>query len=101
MAEDAGASVEGRARIVQEAAAQAESVLGRSAGGALGDVLAGGAVTGKRSRARAPRESFGGWGRHQGRCRGLANSHWRGERSALGLGSLKKGKGKQPRKAGS
>jgi len=48
-AEQAGESAEGRARIAQEAAAQAEAMLlgalGGS-GGALGDVLSGGAVTG-------------------------------------------------------
>jgi TonB family protein len=94
VAEDAGASVEGRARIVQEAAAQAEAMLLGALGGeggALGDVLAGGAVTGNAADVLAQASGVGV--ATKGDAGALRTRTGGGSGQQAGLGSLKKGKG--------
>jgi TonB family protein len=93
-AEDAGASAEGRARIVQEAAAQAEAMLLGALGGeggALGDVLAGGAVTGNAADVLAQASGVGV--ATKGDAGALRTRTGGGSGQQAGLGSLKKGKG--------
>jgi len=93
-AEPAGASAEGRARIAQEAAAQAEAMLLGALGGdggALGDVLAGGAVTGNAADVLAQASGVGVATKSEaGRLRTRSGG---GSGQKAGLGSLKKGKG--------
>lgn len=89
-----GATVEGRARIAREAAAQAEAMLlgalGGS-GGALGDVLAGGAVTGNAADVLAQASGVGVATRSEAGA--LRTRSGGGSGQKAGLGSLKKGKG--------
>ena len=93
-AEQAGASAEGRARIAQEAAAQAEAMLlgalGGS-GGALGDVLSGGAVTGNAADVLAQASGVGVATKSEAGT--LRTRSGGGSGQKAGLGSLKKGKG--------
>ena len=88
------ASAEGRARIAQEAAAQAEAMLLGAlgeAGGALGDVLAGGAVTGNAADVLAQASGVGVATKSEtGTLRTRTGG---GSGQQAGLGSLKKGKG--------
>jgi len=88
------ASAEGRARIAQEAAAQAEAMLLGAlgeAGGALGDVLAGGAVTGNAADVLAQASGVGVATKSEtGTLRTRTGS---GSGQQAGLGSLKKGEG--------
>ena len=92
--EQAGASAEGRARIAQEAAAQAEAMLlgalGGS-GGALGDVLSGGAVTGNAADVLAQASGVGVATKSEAGT--LRTRSGGGSGQKAGLGSLKKGKG--------
>jgi TonB family protein len=92
--EPAGATAEGRARIAQEAAAQAEAMLlgalGGS-GGALGDVLSGGAVTGNAADVLAQASGVGVATRSEAGT--LRTRSGGGSGQKAGLGSLKKGKG--------
>jgi TonB family protein len=93
--EQAGASAEGRARIAQEAAAQAEAMLlgalGGS-GGALGDVLSGGAVTGNAADVLAQASGVGVATKSEaGTLRTRSGGGGSGQKA--GLGSLKKGEG--------
>jgi TonB family protein len=92
--EPAGATVEGRARIAQEAAAQAEAMLlgalGGS-GGALGDVLSGGAVTGNAADVLAQASGVGVATKSEAGT--LRTRSGGGSGRKAGLGSLKKGKG--------
>ncbi len=90
---DPAASAEARARIVQEAAAQAEAMLIGALsdeGGALADVLAGGAVTGSAEDVMAQAGSVGVADRSSGalRSRSGGGSGQRGR-----LGSLQGGMG--------
>lgn len=92
--EAAGASVEGRARIAQEAAAQAEAMLLGALGGeggALGDVLAGGAVTGNAADVLAQASGVGvATKKDAGTLRTRSGG---GSGQKAGLGSLKKTRG--------
>ncbi|MGB3049371.1 MAG: AgmX/PglI C-terminal domain-containing protein [Polyangiales bacterium] len=92
--EPAGATVEGRARIAQEAAAQAEAMLLGALGGsdgALGDVLSGGAVTGNAADVLAQASGVGVATKSEaGRLRTRSGG---GSGQQAGLGSLKKGQG--------
>ncbi len=92
--EPAGATAEGRARIAQEAAAQAEAMLlgalGGS-GGALGDVLSGGAVTGNAADVLAQASGVGVATKSEAGT--LRTRSGGGSGQKAGLGSLKKGKG--------
>jgi TonB family protein len=92
--EQAGASAEGRARIAQEAAAQAEAMLlgalGGS-GGALGDVLSGGAVTGNAADVLAQASGVGVATKSEAGT--LRTRSGGGSGQKAGLGSLKKGEG--------
>ncbi len=93
-AEPAGATAEGRARIAKEAAAQAEAMLlgalGGS-GGALGDVLSGGAVTGNAADVLAQASGVGVATKSEAGT--LRTRSGGGSGQKAGLGSLKKGKG--------
>ena len=93
-AEQAGESAEGRARIAQEAAAQAEAMLlgalGGS-GGALGDVLSGGAVTGNAADVLAQASGVGVATKSEAGT--LRTRSGGGSGRSAGLGSLKKGQG--------
>ncbi len=102
-AEQAGESAEGRARIAQEAAAQAEAMLlgalGGS-GGALGDVLSGGAVTGNAADVLA--QASGVWRGHQERGRHFANAKRRWQRAERRSRLAEEGPGRRqgrPRRA--
>ncbi len=93
-AEDPAVSAEARARIAQEAAAQAEAMLLGALGdegGALGDVLAGGAVTGNAAEVLAQASGVGVATKSQtGTLRTRTGG---GSGQAAGLGSLKASKG--------
>jgi TonB family protein len=92
--EQAGASAEGRARIAQEAAAQAEAMLLGALGGsdgALGDVLSGGAVTGNAADVLAQASGVGVATKSEAGT--LRTRSGGGSGQKAGLGSLKKGKG--------
>ena len=88
------ATAEGRARIAQEAAAQAEAMLlgalGES-GGALGDVLEGGAVTGNAADVLAQASGVGVATKSE--TGALRTRKGGGSGQQAGLGSLKKSKG--------
>jgi TonB family protein len=93
-AEAPGASAEGRARIAQEAAAQAEAMLLGALGGdggALGDVLAGGAVTGNAADVLAQASGVGVATKSDAGT--LRTRSGGGSGQQAGLGSLKKTKG--------
>jgi TonB family protein len=93
-AEAPGASAEGRARIAQEAAAQAEAMLLGAIGGdggALGDVLAGGAVTGNAADVLAQASGVGVATKSDAGA--LRTRSGGGSGQQAGLGSLKKTKG--------
>ena len=93
-AEEAGATAEGRARIAQEAAAQAEAMLLGALGaegGVLGDVLAGGAVTGNAADVLAQAAGVGVATKSEAGT--LRTRSGGGSGQTAGLGSLKKGKG--------
>jgi TonB family protein len=93
-AEPAGASAEGRARIAQEAAAQAEAMLLGALGGdggALGDVLAGGAVTGNAADVLAQASGVGVATKSEAGT--LRTRSGGGSGQKAGLGSLKKSQG--------
>jgi len=93
-AEEPGASAEGRARIAQEAAAQAEAMLLGALGGeggALGDVLAGGAVTGNAADVLAQASGVGVATKSEAGT--LRTRSGGGSGQKAGLGSLKKTKG--------
>jgi TonB family protein len=84
-------SAEGRARIVEEAAAQAEAMLLGALGGengALGDVLAGGAVTGNAADVLAQASGVGVATRSEAGT--LRTRSGGGSGHQAGLGSLKK-----------
>ena len=88
------ATAEGRARIAQEAAAQAEAMLLGAlgeGGGALGDVLAGGAVTGNAADVLAQASGVGVATKSDAGT--LRTRSGGGSGQQAGLGSLKKGKG--------
>jgi len=88
------ATAEGRARIAQEAAAQAEAMLLGAlgeGGGALGDVLAGGAVTGNAAEVLAQASGVGVATKSEAGT--LRTRSGGGSGQQAGLGSLKKGKG--------
>jgi TonB family protein len=88
------ATAEGRARIAQEAAAQAEAMLLGAlgeAGGALGDVLAGGAVTGNAADVLAQASGVGVATKSEAGT--LRTRSGGGSGQQAGLGSLKKGEG--------
>ncbi len=92
-AEEAGATAEGRARLAQEAAAQAEAMLLGALGGeggALGDVLAGGAVTGNAADVLAQAAGVGV--ASKGEAGTLRTRSGGGSGQQAGLGSLKKSK---------
>ena len=88
------ATRDGRARIAQEAAAQAEAMLLGAlgeGGGALGDVLSGGAVTGNAAEVLAQASGVGvATKTDAGKLRTRAGG---GSGQQAGLGSLKKSKG--------
>ena len=87
------ATAEGRARIAQEAAAQAEAMLLGAlgeGGGALGDVLAGGAVTGNAADVLAQASGVGVATKSDAGT--LRTRKGGGSGQQAGLGSLKKGK---------
>ena len=92
--EQPGATAEGRARLAQEAAAQAEAMLLGAlgdGGGALGDVLAGGAVTGNAADVLAQASGVGVATKSEtGTLRTRSGG---GSGQQAGLGSLKKGQG--------
>lgn len=93
-APDPAKSSEARARIAQEAAAQAEAMLlgALGEGGALGDVLAGGAVTGNQAEVLAQAAGVGVATRGaSGTLRTRSGGGGSGQQA--GLGSLKAGKG--------
>jgi TonB family protein len=93
-AEEPAASAEGRARIAQEAAAQAEAMLLGALGGeggALGDVLAGGAVTGNAADVLAQASGVGVATKSEAGT--LRTRSGGGSGHTAGLGSLKKTKG--------
>ncbi len=93
-AQEPGASAEGRARIAQEAAAQAEAMLLGALGGeggALGDVLAGGAVTGNAADVLAQASGVGVATKSEAGT--LRTRSGGGSGQTAGLGSLKKAKG--------
>lgn len=86
-----GATAEGRARLAQEAAAQAEAMLLGALGGeggALGDVLAGGAVTGNAADVLAQAAGVGV--ASKGEAGTLRTRSGGGSGQQAGLGSLKK-----------
>lgn len=88
------ATAEGRARIAQEAAAQAEAMLLGAlgeGGGALGDVLAGGAVTGNAADVLAQASGVGVATKSDAGT--LRTRSGGGSGQQAGLGSLKKSKG--------
>jgi TonB family protein len=92
-AEEAGATAEGRARIAQEAAAQAEAMLLGALGadgGALGDVLSGGAVTGNAADVLAEASGVGVASKSEAGT--LRTRSGGGSGQQAGLGSLKKSK---------
>jgi TonB family protein len=93
-ADDPAVSAEARARIVQEAAAQAEAMLLGALGGdggALGDVLAGGAVTGNAADVLAQASGVGVATKSEtGTLRTRTGG---GSGQSAGLGSLKASKG--------
>ncbi len=102
-AAEPGATAEGRARIAQEAAAQAEAMLLGALGGsegALGDVLAGGAVTGNAADVLAQASGVGVATRSEAGA--LRTRSGGGSGQQAGLGSLKKGKnvGKSAKEGG-
>jgi TonB family protein len=87
-------AAEGRARIVQQAAAQAEAMLLGALGGkdgALGDVLAGGAVTGNAADVLAQASGVGVATKSVAGT--LRTRSGGGSGQKAGLGSLKKSKG--------
>ncbi|MBW1755657.1 MAG: AgmX/PglI C-terminal domain-containing protein, partial [Deltaproteobacteria bacterium] len=87
-------AAEGRARIVQEAAAQAEAMLLGALGGedgALGDVLAGGAVTGNAADVLAQASGVGVASKSEAGT--LRTRSGGGSGQKAGLGSLKKSQG--------
>ena len=90
--EAAGATAEGRARLAQEAAAQAEAMLLGAFGGedgALGDVLAGGAVTGNAADVLAQATGVGVAEKSEaGALRTRSGGGGSGQKE--GLGALKK-----------
>lgn len=93
-AEDPAVSAEARARIAQEAAAQAEAMLLGALGddgGALGDVLAGGAVTGNAADVLAQASGVGI--ATKGETGTLRTRSGGGSGQSAGLGSLKASKG--------
>ena len=93
-AEGVGATTEGRARIAQEAAAQAEAMLLGAlgeGGGALGDVLAGGAVTGNAAEVLAQASGVGVATKSE--TGALRTRSGGGSGQKAGLGSLKKTEG--------
>jgi TonB family protein len=90
---EGAATAEGRARIAQEAAAQAEAMLLGAlgdGGGALGDVLAGGAVTGNAADVLAQASGVGVATKTEAGT--LRTRSGGGSGQQAGLGSLKKGK---------
>ncbi len=93
-ADDPSVSAEARARIAQEAAAQAEAMLLGALGdesGALGDVLAGGAVTGNAADVLAQASGVGVATKSEtGTLRTRTGG---GSGQSAGLGSLKASKG--------
>jgi len=92
--ETPAASAEGRARIAQEAAAQAEAMLLGALGGedgALGDVLAGGAVTGNAADVLAEASGVGVATKSEAGT--LRTRSGGGSGQQAGLGSLKKTQG--------
>ncbi|MDH3624143.1 MAG: TonB family protein [Myxococcales bacterium] len=93
-ADDPAVSAEARARIAQEAAAQAEAMLLGALGGdggALGDVLAGGAVTGNAADVLAQASGVGVATKSEtGTLRTRTGG---GSGQSAGLGSLKASKG--------
>ncbi len=89
-----GATAEGRARIAQEAAAQAEAMLLGALGGdggALGDVLAGGAVTGNAADVLAQASGVGVATKSDAGTLRTRSGGGSGQKE--GLGSLKKTQG--------
>ena len=91
---DPAVSAEARARIAQEAAAQAEAMLLGALGGdggALGDVLAGGAVTGNAADVLAQASGVGVATKSQTGT--LRTRRGGGSGQSAGLGSLKASKG--------
>ena len=87
-------AAEGRARIVQEAAAQAQAMLLGALGGeggALGDVLAGGAVTGNAADVLAQASGVGVAAKSAAGT--LRTRSGGGSGQKAGLGSLKKSEG--------
>jgi TonB family protein len=91
---EAAATAEGRARIAQEAAAQAEAMLLGAlgdGGGALGDVLSGGAVTGNAADVLAQASGVGVATKSEAGA--LRTRSGGGSGQQAGLGSLKKSKG--------
>ncbi len=93
-AEDPATNAEARARIAQEAAAQAEAmILGAlGEGGALSDVLAGGAVTGNAEDVLAQASGVGvAQGRSGGALRTRSGGGGSGQQG--GLGGLRASKG--------
>jgi TonB family protein len=90
-APEVGATAEGRARLAQEAAAQAEAMLLGALGeegGALGDVLSGGAVTGNAADVLA--EASGVSVASKSEAGTLRTRSGGGSGQQAGLGSLKK-----------
>lgn len=88
------ATAEGRARIAEEAAAQAEAMLLGAlgeGGGALGDVLAGGAVTGNAADVLAQASGVGVATKSEAGT--LRTRSGGGSGQKAGLGSLKKSQG--------
>lgn len=86
-----GATAEGRARLAQEAAAQAEAMLLGALGdegGALGDVLSGGAVTGNAADVLAQASGVGVATKSEAGT--LRTRSGGGSGQQAGLGSLKK-----------
>ncbi len=89
--EPPGATAEGRARLAQEAAAQAEAMLLGALGdegGALGDVLSGGAVTGNAADVLAQASGVGVATKSEAGT--LRTRSGGGSGQQAGLGSLKK-----------
>lgn len=90
-AEPSGATAEGRARLAQEAAAQAEAMLLGALGGdggALGDVLSGGAVTGNAADVLAEASGVGVASKSEAGT--LRTRSGGGSGQQAGLGALKK-----------
>ena len=97
-------SAEARARIAQEAAAQAETMLLGALGnegGALGDVLAGGAVTGNAADVLAQAAGVGVAQRSaSGALRTRSGGGGSGQRAGLGSLRASKGAGKAAKEGG-